>query len=55
MTTGNWNGLPAKGVQYAKFLLIKYFIDIDILNNLLFDIDIDINILQTLIIDIDIF
>ena len=44
MTTGNWNGLPARGVRYAKFEWLQYFIAIDILQNLLIDIDIDINI-----------
>ena len=31
-------------VRYAKFESIRYFIDIDILQNLLIDIDIDIDI-----------
>merc|ERR1739842_11502 len=37
-------------VRYAKFLSIRYFIDIDIFRNLLIDID----IFQNLLIDIDI-
>ena len=35
-------GVAGRGVRYAKFLLIQYFIDIDILQNSLIDIDIDI-------------
>jgi hypothetical protein len=44
-------------VRYAKFLSIRYFIDIDIFRNLLIDIDIDIfqNLLINIDIDIDIF
>ena len=34
-----WTGIA---VRYAKFQSIRYFIDIDILQNLLIDIDIDI-------------
>ena len=41
-------------VRYAKFESIRYFIDIDILQNCLIDIDIDINIFQNHHIDIDI-
>ena len=41
-------------VQYAKFESIRYFIDIDILQNCLIDIDIDIDIFQNHHIDIDI-
>ena len=41
-------------VRYAKFELIRYFIDIDILQNCLIDIDIDIDIFQNHHIDIDI-
>ena len=40
-------------VRYAKFLSIRYFIDIDILQNC--PIDIDIDIFQNHHIDIDIF
>ena len=36
----------SRGVRYAKFQSIRYFIDIDILQILLVDIDIDINIFQ---------
>ena len=49
----NWNWVQISPVQYAKFLPIRYFIDIDIFPNLL--IDIDINIFQNLLIDINIF
>ena len=42
-------------VRYAKFLLIRYFIDIDIFRNLLIDIDIFQNLLINIVIDIDIF
>merc|ERR1712211_122118 len=41
-------------VRYAKFESIRYFIDIDILQNCLIDIDIDIDISQNHHIDIDI-
>ena len=41
-------------VRYAKFESIQYFIDIDILQNCLIDIDIDIDIFQNHHIDIDI-
>merc|ERR1711978_826800 len=41
-------------VRYAKFESIRYFIDIDILQNCLIDIDIDIDIFQNHHIDIDI-
>ena len=41
-------------VRYAKFGLIRYFIDIDILQNCLIDIDTDIDIFQNHHIDIDI-
>ena len=34
----------SRGVRYTKFQSIRYFIDIDILQNLLIDIDIDIDI-----------
>ena len=42
-------------VRYAKFESIRYFIDIDILQNCLINIDIDIDIFQNYLIDIDIF
>merc|ERR1719158_998332 len=46
-------------VRYGKFESIRYFIDIDILQNCLIDIDIDIDIFQNhhidILIDIDIF
>ena len=41
-------------VRYSKFESIRYFIDIDILQNCLIDIDIDIDIFQNHHIDIDI-
>merc|ERR1711911_525491 len=41
-------------VRYAKFESIRYFIDIDILQNCLIDINIDIDIFQNHHIDIDI-
>ena len=41
-------------VRYAKFESIRYFIDIDSLQNCLIDIDIDIDIFQNHHIDIDI-
>ena len=41
-------------VRYAKFESIQYFIDIDILQNCLNDINIDIDIFQNHHIDIDI-
>ena len=41
-------------VRYAKFESIRYFINIDILQNCLIDIDIDIDIFQNHHIDIDI-
>ena len=44
---------PYSPVRYAKFESIRYFIDIDILQNCLIDIDIDI--FQNHHIDIDIF
>ena len=44
----------ASPVRYAKFESIRYFIDIDILQNCLIDIDIDIDIFQNHHIDIDI-
>ena len=44
-------GVPASPVRYAKFESIRYFIDIDILQNCLIDID----IFQNHHIDIDIF
>merc|ERR1719471_2100761 len=37
-------GPPSSPVRYAKFESIRYFIDIDILQNCLIDIDIDIDI-----------
>ena len=48
---------PPRGVRYAKSLSIRYFIDIDILQNSLIDIDIDIfkNVLIDIDTDIDIF
>ena len=58
------SGTPdPRGVQYAKFLSIQYFIDIDILQNSLIDIDIfkivridiDIDIFKTISIWISIF
>ena len=57
-STINRNYLPERSpVRYAKFLSIRYFIDIDIFQNLLVDIDIDIfqNVLVDIDIDIDIF
>ena len=45
---------PISPVRYAKFESIRYFIDIDILQNCLIDIDIDIDIFQNHHIDIDI-
>ena len=42
-------------VRYAKFESIRYFIDIDILQNCLIDIDIDIFQNHHIDIDIDIF
>ena len=45
---------PYSPVRYAKFESIRYFIDIDILQNCLIDIDIDIDIFQNHHIDIDI-
>ena len=44
---------PGSPVRYAQFESIRYFIDIDILQNCLIDIDIDI--FQNHYIDIDIF
>ena len=41
-------------VRYAKFQSIRYFIDIDILQNSLIDIDIDIDIFKNDHVDIDI-
>ena len=49
--TSSSQGSP---VRYAKFESIRYFIDIDILQNCLIDIDIDIDIFQNHHIDIDI-
>ena len=53
-----WNTFSAwraaSPVRYAKFESIRYFIDIDILQNCLIDIDIDIDIFQNHHIDIDI-
>ena len=46
--------LKTSPVRYAKFESIRYFIDIDILQNCLIDIDIDIDIFQNHHIDIDI-
>ena len=46
--------LGGSPVRYAKFESIRYFIDIDILQNCLIDIDIDIDIFQNHHIDIDI-
>ena len=46
--------LGCSPVRYAKFESIRYFIDIDILQNCLIDIDIDIDIFQNHHIDIDI-
>ena len=40
-------------VRYAKFQSIKYFIDIDIFQNSLINIDIDINIFKIVHINID--
>ena len=45
---------PPSPVRYAKFESIQYFIDIDILQNCLIDIDTDIDIFQNHHIDIDI-
>ena len=52
---------PVRGVRYAKSLSIQYFINIDLLQNSLIDINIDkdisknvlIDIFQNVIIDID--
>jgi len=44
---------PTSPVRYAKFESIRYFIDIDILQNCLIDNDIDIDIFQNHHIDID--
>ena len=46
--------LDTSPVRYAKFESIRYFIDIDILQNCLIDIDTDIDIFQNHHIDIDI-
>ena len=46
---------PSSPVRYAKFESIRYFIDIDIWQNCLIDINIDIDIFQNHHIDIDIF
>ena len=48
------SSIPTSPVRYAKFESIRYFIDIDILQNCLIDIDIDIDIFQNHHIDIDI-
>ena len=48
------HGIVDSPVRYAKFESIRYFIDIDILQNCLIDIDIDIDIFQNHHIDIDI-
>ena len=45
---------PPSPVRYAKFESIRYFIDIDILQNCRIDIDIDIDIFQNHHINIDI-
>ena len=50
-----WALLPISPVRYAKSESIRYFIDIDILQNLLIDIDIDIFKNDHVDIDIDIF
>ena len=52
-----WMRTEDSPVRYAKFESIRYFIDIDILQNCLIDIDIDIfqNHLINIDIDIDIF
>ena len=42
----------SSGVRYAKSLSIWYFIDIDIWQNFLIDIDININIFKIVLIDI---
>ena len=42
-------------VRYAKFQSIRYFIDIDIFQNVLVDIDIFQNLLVDIDIDTDIF
>ena len=47
--------LSTSPVRYAKFESIRYFIDIDILQNCLTDIDIDIFQNHHIDIDIDIF
>ena len=44
--------LQSRGVRYAKSFSMRYFIDIDILQNSLIDIDIDI--FENVLIDIDI-
>ena len=46
--------LSTSPVRYAKFESIRYFIDIDILQNRLSDIDIDIDIFKNDHVDIDI-
>ena len=44
MTAGwDWIPEPPSPVRYAKFQSIRYFIDIDIFQNSLFDIHIDID------------
>merc|ERR1711963_828249 len=53
VTVVSWR-LLSSPVRYAKFESIRYFIDIDILQNCLIDIDIDIDIFQNHHIDIDI-
>ena len=47
-------GWAISPVRYAKFESIRYFSDIDILQNCLIDIDTDIDIFQNHHIDIDI-
>ena len=55
LTYSFYSSLPkCSPVRYAKFESIRYFIDIDILQNCLIDIDIDIDIFQNHHIDIDI-
>ena len=56
---GRLRSILGSPVRYAKFESIRYFIDIDILQNCLIDIDINIDIFQNhhidIAIDIDIF
>ena len=51
---GDSRGVWGSPVRYAKFESIRYFIDINILQNSLIDIVIDIDIFKKVHIDIDI-